>query len=74
MTTITIEVSDDLTAKLNLVREQLPSLLDEVMNSRSGQSAVQTLASTTSHQAYEEMIGFPRLRSFPGPNNPAQSF
>ncbi len=64
MTTITFEVPDDLAAKLDLVRDQLPALLDEVMNSRSGQNALKTLASTASHRVYEEMIDFLDLRPF----------
>ena len=66
MTTITLEVPDDLAAKLDQVRDKLPALLDEVMNSRSGQSAFQTLASTTSHRVYEEMIDF--LAGGPSPD------
>ena len=45
MTTMTLEVLDDLATKLDQVSDQLPAWLDEVMNSRSGQSAFQTLAS-----------------------------
>ena len=58
MTTITLEVPDELVAKLERVREQLPALLHEIVTSGSRQRALQTMPSAGSHQVYEEMIGF----------------
>jgi hypothetical protein len=65
MTTITVEVSDDLAAKIQAVRDRLPDLLSEaLMLSGSGNGS--TTASSLRYPVFEEMIDF--LVSSPTPD------
>jgi len=65
MTTITIEVPDELALKLDHLREHLPALLYEVLNSGSGARVLRRLGAGASNQVYDEMIDF--LASGPTP-------
>jgi len=65
MTTITVEVPDDLAARLDPLRDHLPALLSEVLNSGTGERVLRRLGSVPSHQVYDEMIEF--LASGPTP-------
>ncbi|MEK6321444.1 MAG: hypothetical protein AABN33_07150 [Acidobacteriota bacterium] len=40
MTTITLEVPDELAARLDQLRDHLPALLSEVLNSETGKKAL----------------------------------
>lgn len=66
MTTFTLEVPDELAARLNELRDHLPALLSEVLNSGTGEQALRRLGSTPSRQVYDEMIEF--LASGPTPD------
>jgi len=65
MTTITLEVPDELATQLNSVGNHLPALLYETLKSRAGEKTAGLLKSGASHPAYREMFDF--LRSGPTP-------
>jgi len=58
MTTITLEVPDELATQLNSIRDHLPALLYEVLKSRPGEKTAGLLKSGASHPAYREMFDF----------------
>lgn len=58
MTTITIELPDDLAAKLGPLQEHLSALLYEVFESKSGERALASIGAGVSHQVYDEMLDF----------------
>ena len=65
MTTITLEVPDELAAKLDRFRVHLPALLNEVLNPGVGEKVLVGLGAATSRQVFDEMIDF--LASGPTP-------
>jgi hypothetical protein len=58
MTTITLEVPDELAAQLNAVQDHLPALLYEVLVSARNNKAVGSLSRGRIHPAYREMVDF----------------
>jgi hypothetical protein len=58
MTTITLELPDDLATQLVSMRDRLPALLYEVLNSKHEERAVGRLKSGGLHPAYREMFHF----------------
>jgi len=64
MTTITLEVPDELAAQLNALPESLPDLIREAVAARVGQHERRSLGSGTGHPIYQELIDF--LTSDPG--------
>src|SRR5438132_2342449 len=67
MTTITLEVPDDLATQLNSVGNHLPALLYETLKSRAREKTAGLSKSGTLHPAYREMFDF--LRSGPTPEH-----
>ena len=65
MTTIKLEVSDELAAQLSAVRDHLPALLHEVLLARPLEQTSGILKSGALHPAYREMFDF--LASGPTP-------
>ena len=65
MTTITLEVPDELATQLNSVGNHLPALLYETLKSRAGEKTAGLLKSGALHPACREMFDF--LRSGPTP-------
>src|SRR2546428_9906688 len=58
MTTITLEVPDELATQLNSLRDHLPALLYEVLKSRPSEKTAGLLKSGALHPAYREMFDF----------------
>ncbi len=58
MTTITLEVPDELAARLDQLRDHLPALLFEVLNSETGKNALRCLDGGPSDEIFDEMIDF----------------
>ena len=58
MTTITIELPDDLAANVAPLQEHLSTLLYEVFGSKSGERALASIGAGVSHQVYDEMLDF----------------
>ena len=58
MTTITHGVPDELAARLNQLRDHLPALLSEVLNSETGKKALRRIDGGPSHEVFDEMIDF----------------
>jgi len=65
MTTITLEVPDELATQLNSMGNHLPALLYETLKSGAGEKTAGLLKSGALHPAYREMFDF--LRSGPTP-------
>jgi hypothetical protein len=65
MTTITLEVSDDLALRIDPLRNHLPHLLEEIVTPGSWNLIPRAHQSGASHPAYQEMINF--LSSGPTP-------
>lgn len=65
MTTITLEISDELAAQISPMRNHLPALLYEVLKLRSAKKTAAYLKSGATHPAYKEMFDF--LASGPTP-------
>src|SRR5215467_10130305 len=65
MTTITLEVPDDLATQLVSMRDQLPALLHELLKSRPQGRMMGRLESGALHPAYQEIFDF--LASGPTP-------
>lgn len=57
MTTITVEVPDELATRLNALRERLPELLSRLLASPE-EKASQALKKAAIHPAYQEMMEF----------------
>ena len=66
MTTIALEVPDELAVKLDLFREHLPALLNEVLNPAVGEKVLVGIGAATSRQVLDEMVDF--LASGPTPD------
>lgn len=58
MTTITLEVPEELAAKIERCRPHLPALLDEILNGGIGEKVLVDLGLAPSRQVFDEMIGF----------------
>jgi len=58
MTTITLEVPDELAARLNLLRDRLPALLSRVLDLLPLENPPTDLASEAPHPAFAEIIDF----------------
>jgi hypothetical protein len=58
MTTITLEVSDDLALRIDPLRNHLPHLLEEIVVPGSWNLIPRAHKSGASHPAYQEMIDF----------------
>lgn len=58
MTTITLDVPEELAAKLEELRPHLPALLDEILNGGSGERVLVDIGVAPSRQVFDEMIGF----------------
>ncbi len=65
MTTIMLEVPDELAVRLAALRERLPDLLSKMLESPPGNKTSQTLKSGGHYPVYREMIDF--LASGPTP-------
>lgn len=58
MTTITLEVPDELAVRLAPVRERLPQLLSLALELLPGEFPISAAAVSASHPAFDEMIDF----------------
>jgi len=58
MTTITVEVPDDLAAQLKALPEPLPELIREAVVARVGQRGRASTATRAGHPIYQELIDF----------------
>lgn len=58
MTTITLEVSDELAARLNRLRDRLPELLSEALEAWSTEKHVKVTGAAMAHPVFVEMIDF----------------
>lgn len=58
MTTITLEVPEELAAKLEQFRPHLPALLNEILNPGIGGKVLVDLGVAPSRQVFDEMIAF----------------
>ena len=58
MTTITLEVPDELASELDSLRDHLPALLYEVLKSRPAGRTKGRLKSVAHHPAYREVFDF----------------
>lgn len=58
MTTITLEVPEELAAKLEQFRPHLSALLNEILNGRSGERVLVDIGVAPSRQVFDEMITF----------------
>jgi hypothetical protein len=65
MTTITLEIPDELAAAITPMQEHLPALLHELLTSSSGRNAAALPRTGVTHPAWQEMIDF--LASGPTP-------
>jgi hypothetical protein len=65
MTTITLEVPDELAARINTLRDRLPALLTSLLESPSTEKGSQALKAAATHPVYDEMMKF--LASSPTP-------
>jgi|SRR5882724_4833417 len=65
MTTITLEVPDELATQIGQLREHLPALLSEVLNPSVGEKVLVGLGVARSRKVFDEMIDF--LASGPSP-------
>lgn len=66
MTTVTLEVPDELAARLRPLRDRLPELLSQVLDSWSMENALKVTGPAVTHPVFREMIDF--LASSPTPN------
>lgn len=58
MTTITLEVPDELAVRVEQFHEHLPALLHEIFYPSVGEKVLASLVASTSRQVFDEMIGF----------------
>ena len=58
MTTITLEVPDELAARINALRDRLPDLLSHVLELSSAEKTSQALRAAATHPVYREMMDF----------------
>ena len=65
MTTITLEVPDELATQLNSVGNDLPALLYETLKSRAGEKTAGLVKSGALHPGYREMFDFLRSGATP---------
>jgi hypothetical protein len=65
MTTITLEVPDELAARLEPWRDQMPALLYQALDSWLTESKIRTTGAALTHPVFKEMIEF--LASSPTP-------
>lgn len=65
MTTITLEVPDELAARLAPLRDQLPDLISQALELRSAKSAAKETEQKSSYPAFTEALDF--LASGPTP-------
>ena len=65
MTTITLEVPDELAARINALRDRLPDLLSSVLELPLTEQTSQALKAAATHPVYREMLDF--LGSSPTP-------
>ena len=63
MTTITLEVPDDLAHRLSVLRERLPEFLAKALDARSQPKA--TIGEGITHPVYQEMLDFLAARPTP---------
>ena len=63
MTTITLDVPDDLASRLGMLREHLPELLAKVLDARSQPKP--TIGAGTTYPVYQEMLDFLATRPTP---------
>jgi hypothetical protein len=65
MTTITLELPDNLATQIEAIRGQLPSLLATVVGASTAKKISQTSAAAAIHPVYREMLDF--LATSPSP-------
>ncbi|MBI1747630.1 MAG: hypothetical protein HYR55_13740 [Acidobacteria bacterium] len=65
MTTITLEIPDELAVQINALRDRLPELLSRALAGASGAGTSQALKVATTHPVYRELMDF--LGSGPAP-------
>lgn len=58
MTTITLEVPDELAARLAPLRDQLPDLISQALELRSAKSATKETVQKLSHPVFTEALDF----------------
>ncbi len=58
MTTITLQVSDQVAAQLNQLRDRLPELLAQALESWSTQKQIKVTSAAMAHPVFVEMIDF----------------
>lgn len=58
MTTITLEVSDELAARINALRDHLPDLLSSALEPPSAEKTSQAVKMAAVHPVYREMMDF----------------
>jgi hypothetical protein len=58
MATVTLEVPEELAAKLEQFRPHLPALLNEILNGGIGEKVLVDIGVVPSRQVFDEMIGF----------------
>ena len=58
MTTITLEISDELAARIDQLRDHLPTLLSDVLNSDTGKEALRRVHGRPQNEVFDEMIDF----------------
>lgn len=58
MTTVTLEVPDELASKIFLLRDQMPDLLSKALESRSGKGRTQDAAPKTAQPVFMEIVDF----------------
>lgn len=58
MTTITLEVPDEVAAQLKALPESLPELIREAVAARAAQKEDSTISAETSQKIYQELIDF----------------
>jgi hypothetical protein len=64
MTIITLEVPDELAARMNALRDRLPDLLSNILAPQTEQTS-QALKAAATHPVYSEMIDFLACRPTP---------
>ncbi|MDQ3256354.1 MAG: hypothetical protein M3R15_21105 [Acidobacteriota bacterium] len=65
MTTITLEVPDELAARINALGDRLPDLLSTALESPPAEKTSQALKMAATHPVYRQMMDF--LASSPTP-------
>jgi hypothetical protein len=65
MTTITLELPDELAARMNMLRDRLPGLLSRLLESPSAEKLSQALKAAATHPVYGEMMDFLASRPMP---------